>query len=66
MYQVPTTQENIAYGTPEIIRLCQEDRLEEQQILVTSGHQEGIIAFGQDLAKAGNLLLFYYQQSQSS
>jgi hypothetical protein len=50
----------------EIIRLCQEDRLEEQQILVMSGHEEGIIAFGQDLAKAGNLLLSYYQQFQSS
>ena len=70
MYRVPTTQENIAYGTPEmaaeIIRLCQEERLEEQQILVMSGHEEGIIAFGQDLAKAGNLLLSYYLQSQSS
>jgi hypothetical protein len=50
----------------EIIRLCQEERLEEQQILVMSGHEEGIIAFGQDLAKAGNLLLSYYRQSQAS
>jgi L-ribulose-5-phosphate 4-epimerase len=66
MYQVPTTRENIAYGTPEmateIIRLCQEDSLEEQQILVMSGHEEGIIAFGVDLEKAGNLLLAYYQK----
>jgi hypothetical protein len=70
MYRVPTTRENIAYGTPEmaaeIIRLCQEDSLEEQQILVMSGHEEGIIAFGQNLEKAGNLLLDYYQQSQTS
>jgi ribulose-5-phosphate 4-epimerase/fuculose-1-phosphate aldolase len=62
--RVPTTRKNIAYGTPEmaaeIIRLCQEDRLEEQQILVMSGHEEGIITFGKNLDKAGNLLLKYY------
>lgn len=69
MYQVPTTGENIAYGTPEmaaeIIRLCQEDRLKEQQILVMSGHEEGIITFGKDLEKAGNLLLTYYPECQT-
>jgi hypothetical protein len=62
--QVPTTRKNIAYGTPEmaaeIIRLCQEDHLEEQQILVMSGHEEGIITFGTNLEQAGNLLLTYY------
>jgi L-ribulose-5-phosphate 4-epimerase len=61
---VPTTARGIAYGTPEmaqeIIRLCREDNLEKTQILVMSGHEEGIISFGKDLAAAGNLLLNYY------
>lgn len=64
LYRVPTTQENIAYGTPEmaeeIIRLCREDTLQDQQILVMSGHEEGIITFGINLEMAGNLLLDYY------
>jgi L-ribulose-5-phosphate 4-epimerase len=64
MNQVPTTRENVAYGTPEmaeeIIRLCQEDTLVEQQILVMSGHEEGIIVFGVNLDRAGNLLLRYH------
>jgi len=64
MNKVPTTAKNIAYGTPEmakeIIRLCREENLGETQILVMSGHEEGIIAFGSNLEKAGNLLLKYY------
>ncbi len=64
MYQVPTTAEGIAYGTPEmareIIRLCHDDNLPEAQILVMHGHEEGIIAFGKDLDEAGHLLLRYY------
>ncbi|NJK50942.1 class II aldolase/adducin family protein [Candidatus Gracilibacteria bacterium] len=64
MDKVPTTAKNIAYGTPEmareIIRLCREDNLGETQILVMSGHEEGIITFGRNLDEAGNLLLKYY------
>jgi L-ribulose-5-phosphate 4-epimerase len=64
MNKVPTTAKNIAYGTPEmareIIRLCQENNLRETQILVMSGHEEGIISFGRNLDEAGNLLLKYY------
>lgn len=64
MNKVPTTAKNVAYGTPEmareIIRLCQEENLNSTQILVMSGHEEGIITFGNNLEMAGNLLLKYY------
>ncbi|MBF2020293.1 MAG: class II aldolase/adducin family protein [Hydrococcus sp. C42_A2020_068] len=65
MDKVPTTTKNITYGTPEmakeIIRLCREENLGETQILVMSGHEEGIIAFGKQLDEAGSLLLQYYK-----
>jgi ribulose-5-phosphate 4-epimerase/fuculose-1-phosphate aldolase len=61
MGKVPTTAPEIQYGTPEmareIIRLCQEQSLLKAQILVMSGHYEGVIAFGESLEEAGNLLL---------
>jgi ribulose-5-phosphate 4-epimerase/fuculose-1-phosphate aldolase len=64
--RVGTTQKHCAYGTPEmaqeIIRLCQEGRVKEQKIIVMSGHEEGIITFGNSLNEAGNILLNYYNQ----
>jgi L-ribulose-5-phosphate 4-epimerase len=64
MDKVPTTARNIAYGTPEmaeeIMRLCRDENLGETQILVMSGHEEGIITFGNNVDGAGNLLLKYF------
>ncbi len=69
MNKVPTTRRNCAYGTPEMaremIRLCKEDNLKETEILVMSGHKEGIITFGSNLEEAGNLLMKYYQKLSS-
>lgn len=66
MNKVPTTAQNVAYGTPEmaqeIIRLCRDENLGSTQILVMSGHEEGIITFGSNLEMAGNLLLKYYEK----
>jgi L-ribulose-5-phosphate 4-epimerase len=65
MNTVPTTDPNCAYGTPEIareiMRLCQEDDLQMQKILVMSGHEEGIITFGRDLDEAGAVLMQYHK-----
>lgn len=59
--QVPTTNPNCAYGTPEmaeeIIRLCQQPETKAQKIIVMSGHEEGILTFGHSLDEAGNILL---------
>ncbi|MDJ0531326.1 MAG: class II aldolase/adducin family protein [Xenococcaceae cyanobacterium MO_207.B15] len=66
MDKVPTTNRNCAYGTPEmareIIRLCQETESKNQQIIVMSGHKEGIITFGKDLEEAGKILLDFYAE----
>jgi len=63
IHQVPTTHEDIPYGTPEmakeIIRLFRETDVSEKKILIMGGHQEGIIIFGKDLDEAGGYLLAY-------
>ncbi|MBE9167607.1 class II aldolase/adducin family protein [Pleurocapsales cyanobacterium LEGE 06147] len=64
--RVGTSKKNCAYGTPEmakeIIRLCQENLVKEQKIIIMSGHEEGIITFGNNLDEAGNIILKYYNQ----
>lgn len=64
--RVGTTQKNCAYGTPEmakeIIRLCQENLIKKQKIIVMSGHKEGILTFGNSLNEAGDILLNYYNR----
>lgn len=61
----PTTDPNCAYGTPEmareIIRLCQQPATQAQQIIVMSGHEEGIITFGATLAESAKILLDFKQ-----
>lgn len=65
MDQVPTTLVNIGYGTTamagEIARLTAECHLEKEKILVMSGHQDGIICFGENLSATYDLLLQHYQ-----
>ncbi len=66
--QVPTTDQNCAFGTPEmareIMRLCQQDLTKKQKIIIMSGHEEGIITFGRNLDEAGKVLLNFYNQLQ--
>jgi L-ribulose-5-phosphate 4-epimerase len=61
--KVPTTDEKVEYGTPEmageILRLFLETDVKEKKILVMAGHKEGIISFGKDLDEVGNILLKY-------
>lgn len=70
MDKVPTTPRNCAYGTPEmaweISRICQDTALSTHHILVMSGHDEGIIAFGRDLDEAGETLLTQFVDSATS
>ncbi len=66
LYRVPTTRDDVAYGTPqmarELIRIVQENYREKSLIVAMSGHEEGVIAFGASLEETGNLLLRYYQE----
>jgi ribulose-5-phosphate 4-epimerase/fuculose-1-phosphate aldolase len=61
MNRIPTTNKNVAYGTPdmakEIFRLFAQSQVKQEKILVMAGHEEGIIAFGNSLEEAGNILM---------
>jgi L-ribulose-5-phosphate 4-epimerase len=61
--KIPTTSEQVEYGTPEmareIFRLFRETDVKEKKILVMGGHKEGIISFGENLDEAGKNLLNY-------
>ena len=62
---VPTTSAKVRYGTPEmafeINRLIASTNLIEDRILVMAGHEEGVMAFGEDLDDALNKVLDHYQ-----
>lgn len=59
--KVPTTNPNCAYGTPEmaddIVQLCHQPSTQAQKTIVMSGHEEGILTFGDNLTSATNLIL---------
>jgi L-ribulose-5-phosphate 4-epimerase len=61
IHHVPTSSENISYGTTEmaneIKRLFDETALSKEKIIVMGGHREGIISFGKDLEEAGSILI---------
>ena len=63
--RVATTARDCAYGTPamaeEIIRLCQQQMVQQQKIIVMSGHSEGIITFGSTLTEATQVILAHLQ-----
>lgn len=63
MFQVPTTQPDVPYGTPqmaaEMFRLFTEENLASEKILVMAGHEDGFLSFGHDLSEAGEVLLRY-------
>ena len=60
----PTTSPDCAYGTPEmaeeIVRLCQEPLTQSKKIIVMSGHEEGILTFGENLTSATNIILEHF------
>jgi hypothetical protein len=64
--RIPTTDENVEYGTPEmareIIRLLREPGTMEGRIIVMGGHKDGIILFGKDIDEAGAYTLSYYNE----
>ncbi len=60
MWRIPTTREDVPYGTPEmaqeIHRLFKEEQLAEKKILAMAGHEDGIITFGKTLKEAAHVL----------
>ena len=61
MNHVPTTSEDIPYGTPEMAnevkRLFNETDVGKEKIIVMGGHREGLISFGKNLEEAANILI---------
>ena len=59
--RIPTTDESVLYGTPEmareIKRLDAESELRAKRMLVMAGHAEGIISFGASCREARDTLL---------
>ncbi|VXD25657.1 class II aldolase/adducin family protein [Planktothrix paucivesiculata] len=70
LYQIPTTRQQVKYGTPamaaEMFRLFEEENLSQQKILVMAGHEDGLLTFGKDLNEAGEILMQYYKFSLGS
>jgi len=60
LHQVPTTDKSAAYGTPEmafsIVNLLENTDLPNSKIFVMEGHEEGVFAFGKDLAEAAAVI----------
>jgi ribulose-5-phosphate 4-epimerase/fuculose-1-phosphate aldolase len=61
--KIPTTDPQVAYGTPEMAlevqRLFRSTTLSEVQVLSMGGHEDGIIVFGRTAEEAGQILIGY-------
>lgn len=61
--RVPTTRAAVCYGTPEmafeIRKIVQNLNSGQDAILVMGGHEDGILAWGETLAQAGEIILKY-------
>ena len=65
----PTTSGEIEYGTPEMAlavqSLAAELRMKDEKIIIMGGHQEGILAFGQNLEEATTQIIKIYNRYQN-
>lgn len=65
-HTVPTTRDNVSYGTPEMAgefrRLYVETDLEQRRIAVMGGHEPGLISLGESTAEAAQRLLDHEDQ----
>jgi ribulose-5-phosphate 4-epimerase/fuculose-1-phosphate aldolase len=65
---IPVTAAEVAYGTPamaaEVERLFSTTRVRAQRIFAMGGHRDGIVAFGESLAQAGDTLLTALRRAQ--
>jgi len=62
---VPTTAENISYGTPEmaeeILSLFTSGQLTDEGLVVMGGHKEGLICFATSLQRAADIVIGNHQ-----
>lgn len=61
--RLPTTDPQVAYGTPEMAlevqRLYRSTTLAEVRIFAMGGHEDGVVVFGRSAEEAGQVLLGY-------
>lgn len=55
--QLPATPAQTPYGTPAMAQAIQDQATSDRGLLVMLGHQDGVLAWGKDLADAANQLL---------
>lgn len=59
--ELPHTLANIAYGTPEMAeavnQLFQSEQLQQHSLFTMLGHEDGVIAFGDDFAQTACTLI---------
>ena len=59
--RIPTTSDEVAYGTPEMARefqrLYEETDFPVRGVAVMGGHEEGIVSFGAGIAQAAERIL---------
>ncbi len=68
IYEVPTTNPGMDYGTPglakDILRLFGESDVIEKRIIVMAGDRAGILTFGHDMDEAANVLMRYLKKTE--
>jgi len=61
LHRIPTTRQEVEYGTPEmaaeVARLFRETNVRQQRIFAMAGHEEGIFAFGASPEQAYRVLM---------
>ena len=66
--QIPTTQECIEFGTPEMAedvqRLYRETDMPSKQILSMGGHQDGVVSFGYSVKDVGTIMIAYFRRAE--
>lgn len=65
--KIAHTSTDIAYGTPamadEVARLMQTEQLKTEQIFTMLGHEDGVVAFSDNIEKAALVLIQYYAKA---
>jgi len=62
IHKLPTTPQNVAFGTPEMAYEISKLVKQEKGIIIMGGHAEGIMAYGKSLNEAGKIVLNHYQK----
>ena len=64
---IPSTREEVEYGTPEmareVLRLYDSEKIKDLGIFAMDGHKDGIMTFGKTAKEAGITMFKYFKDS---